>query len=264
MKHVMIAAALAFSGASIAYAEVKNPLAETGSWADIREDIIENVAMIQPGDSTMNIDAPVRAHDAAIVPIKITQTGTDPITGLTLVVDENPAPMAAQFEFGPSMGPIEFETRIRVDQYSNFRAIAQTQSGDLMMAGRFIKASGGCSAPASKDAAIAEANRGKMKVKHFLTGDLDRREVQIMIRHPNYSGLQRDQVTHLFVPANFISELEIMQGDELLFKMEGGISISENPTFRFKYNDNGATAIRVRATDTDGNIYQREFGKDII
>jgi len=103
-----------------------------------------------------------------------------------------------------------------------------------------------------------------MKVKHFVSADLDRREVQVMIRHPNYSGLQRNQVTQLFVPPNFISELEVMQGDDLLFRMEGGISISENPTFRFKYNDNGAAAIRVRAVDTDGNIYQQDFGKDLI
>jgi len=263
MRRIFLATALAALLPVATLADVKNPLADKGSWGDIREDIIENVAMIQPGDAVLNIDAPVRAHDAAIVPIKITQADGVDIKNLTLVVDENPAPMAARFEFGPSMGQIEFETRLRVDQYSNFRAIAETANGDLMMSGRFIKASGGCSAPASKDAAIAEANRGKMKVKHFLTADLSRREVQVMIRHPNYSGLQRDQVTQLFVPANFVTELEVMQGEDLLFRMEGGISISENPTFRFKYDDNGAAAIRVRAVDTDGNIYQREFGKDL-
>jgi len=264
MKRIVLAAAIAGILPIAAVAEVKNPLIDKGSWLDIREDILENVAMVQPGDQVLGIDAPVRAHDAAIVPVKITQADGIKITDLTLVVDENPAPMAARFEFGPSMGEIEFETRIRVDQYSNFRAIAGTATGDLLMAGRFIKASGGCSAPASKDAAIAEANRGKMKVKHFVTADLERREVQVMIRHPNYSGLQRDQVTQLFVPANFITDLEVTQGDDLLFRMEGGISISENPTFRFKYNDNGAAAIRVRAVDTDGNIYQRDFGKDLI
>lgn len=264
MKHFILAAAIASVAPLAAIADVKNPLRDKGSWFDIREDIIENVSMIQSGEAVLNIDAPVRAHDAAIVPVKITQSEGINITDMTLVVDENPAPMAAHFEFGPSMGEIEFETRVRVDQYSNFRAIAQTAGGDLLMTGRFVKASGGCSAPASKDAAIAEANRGKMKVKHFVSADLDRREVQVMIRHPNYSGLQRNQVTQLFVPPNFISELEVMQGDDLLFRMEGGISISENPTFRFKYNDNGAAAIRVRAVDTDGNIYQQDFGKDLI
>jgi sulfur-oxidizing protein SoxY len=84
-----------------------------------------------------------------------------------------------------------------------------------------------------------------------------RREAQIMIRHPNYSGLQRDQITQLFIPAHFIDQLEVWQGDDMLFSMEGGISISENPVFRFGYNDNGAPALTVKASDTDGNTWER-------
>ena len=82
-----------------------------------------------------------------------------------------------------------------------------------------------------------------------------------MIRHPNYSGLQRDQVTQLFVPAHFIDTLEVRQGDELLFTLTGGISISENPVFRFSYDDNGAPALQVRATDTEGNLFEQVLPK---
>ncbi len=82
-----------------------------------------------------------------------------------------------------------------------------------------------------------------------------------MIRHPNYSGLQRDQVTQLFITAHFIDMLEVHQGDDLLFRMEGGISISENPVFRFEYNDNGSENLIVRATDTEGNIFEQTLPK---
>ena len=71
-----------------------------------------------------------------------------------------------------------------------------------------------------------------------------------------------DQVTHLFVPAHFISELEVWQGDEQLFRLDGGISISENPVFRFSYDDNGAPTLRVHAVDTEGNVFDRELPKD--
>ncbi|MCP6082997.1 thiosulfate oxidation carrier complex protein SoxZ, partial [Klebsiella pneumoniae] len=37
----------------------------------------------------------------------------------------------------------------------------------------------------------------------------------LMIRHPNFSGLQRDQVTLLNIPAHFIDRLEVRQGDDL-------------------------------------------------
>src|SRR5207249_10101605 len=42
------------------------------------------------------------------------------------------------------------------------------------------------------------------------------RQAQFMIRHPNNSGLQMDQLTHLYIPAFFVRELRIWQGDELV------------------------------------------------
>ena len=201
---------------------------------------------------------------AATVPVLIRQTDPSvPITGATVVIDENPAPVAAEFEFAPAMGPLDFELRVRVNQYSNLRVIADTPDG-LVMTGRFVKASGGCSAPATRDPELALANMGQMKLRLF--GDAPeistpRREAQIMIRHPNYSGLQRDQVTQLFIQAHFIDTIEVMQGDEPLWSMTGGISISENPVFRFSYDDNGATALTVRATDTEGNVFEQVLPK---
>ena len=110
--------------------------------------------------------------------------------------------------------------------------IVETADGALYMTGRFVRASGGCSAPASKDAAAALAALGQMKVRWY-DGEAarGRREAQVMLRHPNYSGLQRDQLTHLYIPPHFVDSLEVRQGDEVLFSMSGGISISEDPTF---------------------------------
>ena len=134
------------------------------------------------------------------------------------------------------------------------------------MGGRFVKASGGCSAPATRDPEVALANMGQMKLRLFGEAEapvisMPRREAQIQIRHPNYSGLQRDQITQLFIPAHFIDHLEVWQGEERLFEMDGGISISENPVFRFSYLDNGAPALTVRASDTDGNTFETELPK---
>jgi len=73
--------------------------------------------------------------------------------------------------------------------------------------------------------------------------------------------MQRDQLTLLFIPADFVDELRVAQGDETLFTVTGGISISENPTFRFRYRPNGAPLV-LRATDTDGGVYQGSFAAD--
>ena len=80
-----------------------------------------------------------------------------------------------------------------------------------------------------------------------------------MIRHPNHSGMQMDQVTRLYLPAHFIRSLRIQQDDALLFAVEEGISIAENPSYRFVYRPNGAKEFRVTAEDSDGGSFSAVF-----
>jgi len=245
--------------------EQANPLSGKGSWSDIRGDIIGDAA---PADATGIVDivAPYRAEDAATVPVGIRQTGpTAPmIDKAKLVIDENPAPVAAEMTFGPAMYPLDLELRIRVNQYSNVRLIADTPKGPVMT-GRFVKASGGCSAPATKDPQLALSTMGQIRLKSFTPSSGaagQRREAQIMIRHPNYSGLQRDQITQLFISAHFVDQIEVRQGEELLFTVNGGISLSENPVIRFAYTDNGEKDLTVRVGDTEGNVWKQTLPKD--
>jgi hypothetical protein len=114
---------------------------------------------------------PVRAHDAVIVPLRIKQLQDHRIDRLKLIIDENPAPMATEFSFGPDMYPLQFEARVRVARYSNLRVIATLHTGKDYMVGGFIKASGGCSAPAGKDPAAFAKTFGQIKVKKFSGGD---------------------------------------------------------------------------------------------
>ncbi|NKN36138.1 quinoprotein dehydrogenase-associated SoxYZ-like carrier [Agrobacterium sp. a22-2] len=257
---VMLAASLATAQQDTA----DNPLIEGPTWSALKEDIV-GTTDLRDGAALFSVTAPYRANDAATVPVTIEQTDPagGPIQSIKLVIDENPAPLAAEIRFGPAMTPLKFETRVRVNQYSNIRAIAETPQGTFMT-GRFVKASGGCSAPATKDPAAALNGMGEMRLKLFdgtASMSNTRREAQIMIRHPNYSGLQRDQITQLFIGAHFISELEVRQGDDLLFALEGGISVSENPAFRFSYIDNGAPDLTIHAVDTEGNVFDRVLPK---
>jgi sulfur-oxidizing protein SoxY len=256
---VALVAALTLAAGTALADEKKNPLTESETWNYLRDVIIGDVVP-QEGAEVLALEAPYRAHDAATVPIVLRQVGGDPVKRLTLVVDENPAPVAATIEFGEAMQPLKLETRVRVDQYSNVRAIAEVADGHFM-SGAFVKASGGCSAPATSDPVAARNEMGDMRLRHFDDPAPGRREAQVMIRHPNYSGLQRDQITQLFIPPHFINYLEVRQGDELLFKLEGGISISEDPVFRFEYTDNGAAEITVEARDTEGNVFRKVMPK---
>ncbi|WP_353476481.1 quinoprotein dehydrogenase-associated SoxYZ-like carrier (plasmid) [Salipiger sp. H15] len=269
MPRFTLAALLAASLACPAFAADTPgvPMIDSPTWEELRPDVTGEAA-IAPASGLFTVTAPIRAEDAATVPLHILQTDPSvPIEGAIVVIDENPSPVAGEFTFSPAMAPLDFELRLRVNSYSNIRVIAETPEG-LRMDGRYVKASGGCSAPATKAGAEALAELGRMKLRLFDTGpdqtaaqSLPRREAQIQIRHPNFSGLQRDQITQLFIPAHFIDHLEVWQGEEQLFAMDGGISISENPAFRFTYADNGAPALTVRATDTEGNHFESELPK---
>ena len=240
------------------------------SWSFLKEELFGDRAILD-GAGMIDLDAPYRAQDAAIVPIELS---IDPgpgrrVTGLTLVIDENPVPVAAAFELGEAMGrPVELSVRVRVDAYSNVRAIAELDDGTLHGFARFVKASGGCSAPALKDQDAAMAALGEIRLRRFATaadgaaaGD-ERAEAQVMVRHPNNSGFQMDPVDRTYVPALFVDELAVMQGDALLFRMTGGISISEDPTVRFRYVPDGADAIHVVAGDIDGREFRRSFASE--
>jgi sulfur-oxidizing protein SoxY len=236
-------------------------------WVEIRQSLYDDRA-VQDGSALISLETPYRAHDAAIVPVAIE---VDPgpwrrVVRLTLIIDENPAPVAAEFEIGEGMGhTVALSTRVRVNAYSNVRVVAELDDGTLHQFARFVKATGGCSAPALKDMDAAIAVLGQMKLRQFMLEAGARgpagtwREAQVMVRHPNNSGFQMDQVTRLHIPAFFVHEMEVRQGAELLFRMSGGISLSEDPSIRFRYVPNGSPALEVRALDTDGGDFRKSF-----
>ena len=79
--------------------------------------------------------------------------------------------------------------------------MALTNDGKLYMAANYVKASGGCSAPAGKDAVAAKVNLGKMRLRvDESAGTGQPALAQLMISHPNDSGLAMDQVTRPYDP----------------------------------------------------------------
>lgn len=234
------------------------------AWDFLRPLLFGERAILE-GDGLIALEAPYRAEDAAIVPIGIAiDPGPDRrVDRISLIIDENPVPVAAEFEIGEGMGQkIEISVRVRVNAYSNVRVVAEFEDGTLYQHARFVKASGGCSAPALKDQDAALAALGEVRLRRFTAaaGADDRRaEAQVMLRHPNNSGFQRDPLTNLYIPALFVDELAVRQGEALLFRMTGGISISEDPTVRFRYRPTGAETVDVTATDTKGREFRATF-----
>ena len=256
---VYLAAPLAVH-AQAASAGAAQPSEET--WNSIKGDIFKDRPVLD-GSGLVILDAPRRAEDAAVVPIGmgVNLAGDDKRTlqSLTLVIDENPAPVAGTFTIGPHSGVTSISTRVRVDTYSYVRVIAELSDGKLYGVKAYVKASGGCSAPAASNADATRSALGQMKFRTFRPEDGALPEAQLMLRHPQNSGLQMDQLTRLYVPPFFIENLRIWQGDELMVAMDGGIAISEDPNIRFNYRSNGAADFRVEAVDTSKHIFKNEW-----
>ncbi len=235
-------------------------------WPDLARDAF-NKRLLIDGTGVLALDTPYRAEDASIVPVTIRSTlnpGDERrIKAFTLVIDQNPAPVAATFALGPKSGVSSIATRVRVDAYTNVHAVAELDDGKLYVVATYVKASGGCSAPAAKNPDEATANLGQMRLRQFASGETaaasQLREAQIMVRHPNNSGLQMNQLTHLYVPAFFIQDLKVWQGDDLVVAVDAGIAISEDPTIRFTYAPNGAKTLRAEARDTENHVFTGEW-----
>jgi sulfur-oxidizing protein SoxY len=259
----LLGAALGASPAPLAAAEAYDP------WPGLVQDIFSNRPM-NDGSDVIAIEMPYRAEDAAIVPVtlrtKLSSDDVRRVLAITLVIDQNPAPMAAKFELGPDARVSEISTRVRVNSYTNVHAVAELSDGKLYMIKTFVKASGGCSAPAAKNAEEAKNRLGQMKYREFAKDDQSptngTREAQIMIGHPNNSGLQRDQLTLLYIPAFFINELHLWQDNSPVLSVDSGISISEDPNIRFTYVSNGAKLFRAEARDTAGHVFQKDWKVD--
>ncbi|MEO0973951.1 MAG: quinoprotein dehydrogenase-associated SoxYZ-like carrier, partial [Pseudomonadota bacterium] len=169
---------------------------------------------IWDAEGVITLEAPYRAKNAAIVPINITaafpQTDERYIESIWLIVDKNPGPLAGRFTFSPKAGRADLSLRLRIDQYSPVRAVVRTNDGRLHMARTFVKASGGCSAPAGADLDAAMARLGKMKFRELdPDAEVQARQFQLNVSHPNINGMQRDQITQLYLPAHFVKEVRV-------------------------------------------------------
>ena len=253
IRHALLAAGLLIAFCGVSNAQKQQP----DAWPDLVTNVFDDRPMAD-GAGVIALEAPYRAEDAAIVPITIRSElpagSTEKIARITLVIDNNPSPVAAVFSLGDAGTVSAISTRVRVDSYTNLHAVAETTDGKLYSVGKFVKASGGCSSPGLKNPDDI-AHQGQMKFRRFdSTGGPGTAEAQIMIRHPNNSGLQRDPLTNYYIPAFFVQDFALKIGGKELMRVEGGISISENPAFRITYSASDAP-VSVEAKDTKGNVY---------
>ena len=236
-------------------AQAADAVADTDIWLKVRASLFAARPIRNDADGVIRLEAPYRAQDAATVPVAIRagipQAGERYTRTVYLIVDRNPSPIAAIFHFTPDSGRAEIETRIRIEEYTPVRVIAEMSDGELFGAAKFVKAAGGCSAPAGKDPETALKRLGRMKFhldQSVVLGEPNL--AQLMISHPNHSGLAMDQMTHLYVPAYFVRTLNVSYAGKPVLSAEMDFSISENPNFRFYFVPREEGELKAEVVDT--------------
>lgn len=254
-RRLALLAALLAAGA--AHAQLKSGDDPEGNpvWQKLRASLFADRPIQADAGDLLQLEAPARAEDAAVVPIAIRSrlpaTPTRHVDKLYLIIDNNPSPLAAVFQFAPGSGRADIETRVRIDEYTHVRAIATMNDGKIYMSTRWVKASGGCSAPPTKDAQAALANLGKMRLR--VDGDVARNKpvlAQLMVSHPNHSGLAMDQSSRQYTPAHFVRKLDIRYAGKPVLSAELDFAISENPNFRFWFVPEGAGELKAEVVDS--------------
>ncbi len=257
-RYWLLAAILAISGTALA------DTGEDSAWlGGLRAAYFGDRPIVESED-VIELEAPVRAEDAAVVPIRIKaripQTEERYIKTITLIIDANPGQLAGRFHFTPKNGRADLGLRVRVNAYGPVRAIAETNDGKLFMSRRFVKASGGCSAAVGTDIEAAKRRMGKMKFKTdkpvFAGEPL---AVQLRVSHPNLTGLQMDQITHLYSTAHYVEKVAVSFEGQPVFSAETGFSLSENPSFRFYFIPDVAGELHAEVTDTEGLRFTGQY-----
>jgi sulfur-oxidizing protein SoxY len=231
--------------------------ARRARWQDVAESIFGH-RTIANGDDKITIEAPARADDAALVPVTITFKNPADVKGVYFLIDDNPAPLAAHVSFGPAADAAKLALRVRVDQYSYMHAVAEMQSGELIATSHFIKASGGCSAPAGAYDEASLTDIGEMKVRVHAANS-GPREVQLLIRHPNFNGMQMDPVTRGYTPADYLKSADVTFDGKQVLHLDGDISLSTDPSITFALSGHAKGKLSVTAHDSDDRVFQHDF-----
>ena len=200
----------------------------------------------------VQVIVPLRAAYGASVPVKIvSKLAQKPelyVRKMYIVVDKNPSPVAAVLDLTTEVGQADFETRLRVDEYSHVRVVSELSNGELHTDSRYVKTSGGCSAPPNREALHLI---GKTMLK--LNGELHMDQpttADVTVVHPNDTGFELNQVTVMYIPPHFVRSIKVSYAQRKVFDAELDFSVSENPTLRFNFVPHGRGELRAEVTDT--------------
>ena len=247
---------------------IAGPAFAATAWDDIRYSLYGD-RILRPGADVVQLDAPYRTDNdiRTVIGAELTAPPNAMISKVTLVLDENPMPVSAVFSLAEPQPAFAFSATMRINGPTPIHVVAETTDGEAYVVEGYVKTSGlgACAAPPGTDPEEALATLGEMELflaepdAGSLTGQVmalaseGTKELSVDVQHPSHSGMQKDQISLLFIPMRYVSDLDIGVNGAPYAGVTGSISMSENPSLTLTVPKQAQTAT-VRMTDTDGTV----------
>jgi len=249
------------------------PAASTeASWPGLRSELFGDRFLAVSHD-VISIDAPYRTGNDARTNLVVRLAAPEghAFKGLHLILDENPMPVSAELSFAQPLDTFEFAATMRFNGATPVHVVGELENGQLFVAETFVKTSGqgACAAPPGTDPVKALATLGQMELvvrpredvaslaRNLRAGRPNDLALDVKMSHPSHSGMQRDQISLLYIPMRYVETLDIDLNGAPFVTMTGSISLSENPQVTVTV-PTGTKRVRAQLTDTDGTTSEVE------
>lgn len=246
---------IAYPGHAMAEAE--------DNWGMLKEAFFAGKT-VEVNSKLIKLDAPKRAESGAQVPfsfaIQQPMTNEHFVKSVYVLVGVNPVPLVGIFHFSPSSGKAEISTRIRLERDSYIHVIAETNDGKLYMNAIPVRAAGGCGGTVEGDEKQIRAEAGRMKLSvnnPVRMGEAN--QGKLMIKHPMYTGLQRDLVSQGFRPAFFANKAIIKYLGKTILDADLAIGMSEDPLIQFNFVAETPGELDVEVHDNEGGVFKKSI-----
>jgi sulfur-oxidizing protein SoxY len=237
-------AGLAASGPAFAKppGEPADPLASP-SWPDVRRKLLGDAPLVF--DSRVTVLAPEVAEDSLNVPVTVSLAGLPEVRRVLVVADLNPILKVLEFE--PLRAVPRLSFRLKLQQGSPVRALAQTADGTWHAGGVWVDAAGGgCTAPSMGRSTGNWADTlGEVDARWWRREDGQRLKFRVM--HPMDTGLAPG------IPAFYLERLALRDaaGNDWV-RIATYEPLSENPLFALEF-DGPTPELTLIGVDNNGN-----------
>lgn len=213
-------------------------------WTDIKDRYLGTAKAVF--DPRVVVSGPKVAEDSMNVPVGIRITDLPDVRRVLVIADLNPIVKVLEFSSNGALPSLHF--RMKLQQGSPVRAMAQTADGVWHVGGIWIEASGGgCTAPSvGRSSANWTETLGQVQSRVW-QGEAQSR-VKLSIMHPMDTGLAPG------IPAFYIERLSLQDasGKEWM-TIDTFEPVSENPVFSFDFAGSPPAGLTLVGRDNNGN-----------